>query len=76
MKTGRPRRAFQVEGALHGEGLRAREEPILRGLKEISCRWKEQGVMTDETCEQARGPHRASQGEDFKNDPEAARTAG
>lgn len=61
---------------MHEEGLRAREEPILRGLKEISCRWKERGVMTDATCEQARGPHRASQDEDFRNDPGAAGTVG
>lgn len=74
MKTGRRRRACQVEDALHEEGLRAREEPVLRGLKEISCRWK--GVMTDATCEQAQGPHRASQGEDFRNDPGAAGTVG
>lgn len=44
-----------MEGALHEEGLRAREEPILRGLKEISCLWKFRGVMTGATGEQAPG---------------------
>lgn len=42
-----------MEGALHEEGLRAREETILRGLQKISCHWKEAGVMTGTTCEQA-----------------------
>lgn len=65
-----------MEGGFHEEGLRAREEPILRLLKEISCRWKEQGVMTGVTCEQAQGPHRASQDEDFRRDPGTAGTVG
>lgn len=63
-------------GTWYEENLRAREEPALRGLKDISCHWKQLGVMTNETCKQAQDHTRVSQDEDLRNDPRAMGTIG